>query len=174
MAASEYEERMADVRVGLARQAARNAIAKYRIDGPPVGVHDIAAGEGLAIRLMSSWPPKISGLLLRNERLIGLNAYHSHHRRRFSLAHELGHWFMRHDFPWHERDVTIDDPPATDEDGKSPEEGEADEFAGELLAPLAFLKAAMKQSKNPSELAAVFDMSEEAFWVRILRHKLLK
>jgi Zn-dependent peptidase ImmA (M78 family) len=165
---------MSEVRVGLARQAARNVIAKYLISGPPVNVHDIAAKEGLSIQLMSSWPSKVSGLLLRDEKLIGLNAHHSHSRRRFSLAHELGHWFMRHDFPWHDQDVTIDNPPAMDADGKPPEEGEADEFAGELLAPLAFLKAAMNQNENPGALAAVFDMSEEALWVRILRHRLLK
>src|SRR3989442_1338181 len=139
---------MTDTRVGLARQAARNVIAKYGIKGPPVDVNHIAATEGLEVRLMNSWSSKVSGLLLREEKLIGLNAKHSYRRRRFSLAHELGHWFMRHDLPWHEEAITIDTPPTMEEHGKRPEESEADEFAGELLAPRAFLKGAMERTKN--------------------------
>lgn len=164
---------MTDTRIGLTRQAARNVIAKYGIKGPPVGVDRIAASEGLEVRLMNSWSSSVSGLLLREEKLIGLNAQHTRRRRRFSLAHELGHWFMRHDFPWHDEEVTIDNPPAMEEGGKPPEEGEADEFAGELLAPRAFLKDAMKRTKDATELADLFDISEEALWVRILRHRLL-
>jgi Zn-dependent peptidase ImmA (M78 family) len=165
---------MTATRVGLARQFARNVIAKYEIKAPPVDVGRVAKSEGLEVRLMTSWPPKVSGLLLREERLIGINAHHHHRRRRFSLAHELGHWFMRHDFPWHEADVTIDNPPVMDEDGRSPAEAEADEFAGELLAPLPFLKTAMKRTKDPAALADIFDISEQALWVRILRQRLLK
>jgi len=164
---------MTPVRVGVARQAARNVIAKCGIKAPPVDVERVAAGEGLKVMLIDSWSPKVSGLLLREERLIGINQQHGRRRRRFSLAHELGHWFMRHDFPWHEEDVTIDNPPTEEEHRKHPAEGEADEFAGELLAPRVFLKDAMKRTRDPTELADIFDISEEALWVRILRHKLL-
>jgi len=89
------------------------------------------------------------------------------------LAHELGHWFMRHDFAWREVDVTIDQPPEPPTQFDTANEGEADEFAGELLAPLFLLKEAFKRNSDVKALADVFDLSEQAMWVRLLRHRLI-
>lgn len=163
---------MGAIRVGVARNTARGVIKKYGITSPPTDVDSIAVQEGLTVKVIHTWPPKMSGLLLREELLIGINGNHSRRRRRFSLAHELGHWFMRHDVPWHDPDVTIDNPPQLAGYRKDPTEGEADEFAGELLAPLAMLKAAMKDSNDPGSLADVFDISEPALWVRLVKHRL--
>ncbi len=164
---------MSDVRIGLARETARSVLSRFRVTKPPTELEPITAHEQLTVKLMQSWPPSVSGLLLRDARLIGLNAQHNHKRRRFSLAHELGHWFMRHDFDWHEAEVTIDSPPSPASYGKDPTEGEADEFAGELLAPRSFLKEALRKTQDVSALAELFDISEEALWVRLLHHKLL-
>jgi len=54
------------------------------------------------------------------------------------------------------------------------QESEANEFAGELLAPRNMLKQALGQTRDTEELAELFDMSSEALWIRILRHNLLK
>lgn len=80
---------------------------------------------------------------------------------------------MRHDFGWREKDVTIDNPPEPDADKGNSNEGEADEFAGELLAPLSFLKPAFGKNPDVSALAELFDLSEQAMWVRVLRHRLI-
>ena len=67
--------------------------------------------EGLEV-VELDWPQRTSGILLREERLIGLNANHAPVRRRFSLAHELGHHFLKHHL-WFEdnHEVTLDNPP---------------------------------------------------------------
>jgi Zn-dependent peptidase ImmA (M78 family) len=161
------------VRIGHVRSMARSVLQRYKIAAPPVDVEMIARSEGLEVRLMQTWPASVSGLLLRDSRLLGLNGLHSRNRRRFSLAHELGHWFLRHDLPWHENEISIDDPPKPPGGDGNPIEGEADEFAGELLAPREMLKRALKETRDPRKLAELFEISEEAMWVRLLRHKLL-
>ena len=164
------------VRLGLVRETARGALKKHGIKEPPVSPETIAAAEGLEVRMIMTWPESLSGLLLRDSRCIGINAKHAPTRRRFSLAHELGHWLLRHDVAWHERDVTIDEPPqeVPNDELHNWQEAEANEFAGELLAPREMLKVAMKKTKEPSALAGVFQISDQALWVRILRHNLLK
>jgi Zn-dependent peptidase ImmA (M78 family) len=161
------------VRVGFSRDMARRVLRQYDATEPPVDVHRIAIGEGLELRVIDTWSPSLSGLLLRAERLIGINGKHPRTRQRFSLAHELGHWFMRHDFPWHEEEITIDNPPDMMSYGKHPIEGEADEFAGELLVPRAMLKAKLTETSDPQALADIFAVSTQALWVRLDRNRLL-
>jgi uncharacterized protein DUF955 len=161
------------VRIGHVRNMARSVLRRYKIAAPAVDVDMIARSEGLEVRLIQTWPASVSGLLLRESRLLGLNGLHSRNRRRFSLAHELGHWFLRHDFPWHENEISVDDPPEPPGGDSNPIEGEADEFAGELLAPREMLKRALRETGDPRKLAELFEISEEAMWVRLLRHKLL-
>ena len=151
---------------------ARTVLQRYKIVAPPVDVSMIAEAEGLEVKLVETWPENVSGLLLRESRLLGLNARHSHTRRRFSLAHELGHWFLRHDFPWHDQQISLDEPPDAANDEQKSIEGEADEFGGEILAPRDMLKMALKGTRDPQVLANQFAISQEAMWVRLLRHKL--
>lgn len=167
---------MSDIRVGHIRQVARGILKKYGQVGPPIAPEAVAAGEGLEVRVVSTWPDKLSGLLLRESGLIGLNGKHAPARRRFSLAHELGHWFLRHDITWDENEVTIDAPPHEEQENEAARlrEAEANEFAGELLAPREMLKQALARVQDPSELAELFGISAEALWVRIVRHNLLK
>ena len=80
---------------------------------------------------------------------------------------------MRHDFAWHEVDVTIDQPPEGSAQFEAVNEGEADEFAGELLAPLVLLKEAFRRNSDVEKLADLFDLSEQAMWVRLIRHRLI-
>ncbi len=167
---------VSDLRIGFVRETARAVLRRNRISKPPVRPEAIARVEGLEVHLVMTWPDDVSGLLLRESRRIGLNGRHARTRQRFSLAHELGHWFLRHDFPWHERTVTIDAPPEQmpEDEHQKLQESEANEFAGELLAPRNMLKQALGQTRDTEELAELFDMSSEALWIRILRHNLLK
>lgn len=167
---------MSDVRTGFARETARAVLRKNRISKPPVQPELIAKVEGLEVHLVMTWPDTVSGLLLRESRRIGVNGRHARARQRFSLAHELGHWFLRHDFPWHERTVTIDEPPEqmSEDEHYKLQENEANEFAGELLAPREMLKQALGRTRDTDELAELFGLSSEALWIRILRHNLLK
>jgi Zn-dependent peptidase ImmA (M78 family) len=51
----------------------------------------------------------------------------------------------------------------------SVEEAEANEFAAELLAPRAWVKAAWRELHSPEKLGARFGLSAHATWVSILR-----
>jgi Zn-dependent peptidase ImmA (M78 family) len=97
----------------------------------PVPVEEIAE-DLLGLRVVEE-PLEVSGLLYPGDRLIVLNADESPVRRRFTLAHEIGHWvcqclegteapvFCRH------QDVAVSTDRAL--------EREANIFAAELLMP---------------------------------------
>jgi hypothetical protein len=58
---------------------------------PPVPVEAIAE-DLLGLSVAESESLKVSGMLLPAEREVWLNAAESPERRRFTLAHEVGHW----------------------------------------------------------------------------------
>jgi hypothetical protein len=58
---------------------------------PPVPVEAIAE-DYLGLSVAESESLKVSGMLLPAEREVWLNATESPERRRFTLAHEVGHW----------------------------------------------------------------------------------
>jgi hypothetical protein len=88
-------------------------------------------------------------------RLILENTGHSVARRCASMAHELSHHFLEHEFD----DVLLSDDGCRKVDKKK--EKEADFLAGELLIPYqAALKAAFAEKTN-EEVAAMFGVSAQ-------------
>jgi Zn-dependent peptidase ImmA (M78 family) len=53
-------------------------------------------------------------------------------------------------------------------------EREANEFASELLIPLAMLKKDWKERPDAKQLAARYQVSAAAMWVSVLKHGLFK
>src|SRR4051812_14358580 len=116
----------------------------------PVPVEAIAE-DLLGLRVVEE-PLDVSGLLYPGERLIVLNAHEALVRRRFTLAHEIGHWvcqclegteapvFCRH------QDVAVSADRAL--------EREANIFAAELLMP-------------PDVVGSLYDGSPEALSERL-------
>lgn len=161
-------------RVGFCRQTARKVLKNHGLGGPPTGFDEILRKEGLEV-VELDWPQKTSGILLRANGVIGVNANHAPVRRRFSVAHELGHHFLQHHL-WFEKNhqVTLDSPPAEGCEGalKTPER-EADIFAAELLMPLAILKKHATKGRTPQELARLFEVSEQTMFYALQDHGLL-
>ena len=88
------------------------------------------------------------GLLLVNDRL-------PQGRFRFSIAHELGHFLLRHQ------------PLTNIEKGRSlSQERQADAFAGELLLPESFLRVDC-ETRTLSELARRYRVSRQALTIRL-------
>lgn len=88
-----------------------------------------------------------------NGRLILENTGHSQVRRRSSMAHELSHHLLEHEFD----DVLLSDDGCRKLDTRK--EDEANFLAGELLIPYpAALKAAFADKTN-DEVAAIFEVS---------------
>lgn len=161
------------VRMGYCRDFARKILSDHHISNPPIPLEEIAKKEGFVVKYIAGESTKFSGILHRKLKAIGINADHHQVRRRFSIAHELGHFFLEH--------------PQEDESANSDEESEewriceseANEFAGELLVPKDLLKAECEKLKNkPIDsiiglLAVLFEVSRDVIIIQLTKHRLL-
>lgn len=158
-------------RTSFIRQMAKKILSESRIQQPPVDLRAIASKHGIEYVEMDEFPDTVDALIIEDGAKVyaAVNKKQHVHRQRFSLAHELGHYFL-HKGGIPEDPVTIDNPPNDDwEEGtKDPAEREADLFAGELLVPLPMLK--QHKSKNLGELSAVFLVSEQVISIALTRH----
>ena len=138
---------------------------------PPVNVLEIARGSGVevyATEFSEADGEDVSGSIEIEDGnpVIYVNQEHSETRQRFTIAHELGHWFCGH---------------LTGEDGKiidnakrkrsakwDVNEREANQFAAELLMPSRLLKLAIESGiKRHNDLAVLFHVSQEAMSYRL-------
>src|SRR5262249_37104822 len=120
---------------------------------------------GFEIILDKTFPDHLSGLTNGKAKTIRINGNHHPLRRRFSLAHELGHIALYHNDILFKR---IDE-----EEIKKEFEQEADEFAGEILMPIRLFKACYELDPNLDTIAAVFQVSRAAACVRAMKLHLL-
>ena len=117
-----------------------------------------------------------SGLLLPAGREIWLNgreARESPGRRRFTLAHELGHWICQclegRAAPMYCRSEEVGVRKRAD-----PLEREANVFAAELLMPAPLLRNRAATSGRVGEIACDFGVSEEAMHWRLYNLRLVE
>lgn len=153
-------------RIGYCRNAARGVLKKYEKKRgpvkPPVPVEDIAKWAGFEIEIDDGMDDAHSALLLIEFKVIQVNSNHHVHRRRFSIGHELGHFYLAH-------------PPETECDEEEIElyNKEANEFSAELLVPLHLLKESLKQAKEILALSKIFLVSPATLTIKISsQHKL--
>jgi Zn-dependent peptidase ImmA (M78 family) len=110
-----------------------------------------------------------SGLLIPSERRVVLNAGEPPARRRFTLAHELGHWICQvlqgHAAPIYCRDADL----APDADRTI--ERQANVFAAELLMPEPIVRAAWSGSVDGC--AAALGVSKVAMHWRLYNLRLV-
>ena len=149
----------------------------------PVPVESIAE-DLLGLRIAESDGLPVSGLLLPREREIWLNAAEARQssgRRRFTIAHELGHWVCQViEGRWQPTycraaDVEVDvgaGPvrPSTDR----ALEREANVFAAELLMPEPAVRSAFSADDSIEAMAARFDVSQEAMHWRLFNFGLVE
>jgi IrrE N-terminal-like domain len=76
---------------------------------------------------------QIAGLMDRSEKLIIAAQKYPHEWRRFTIAHEIGHWLLHPDVRYH-RDRPLNGGEQANT-ARPKEEQEADKFASELLMP---------------------------------------
>ena len=155
-------------RVGYARNQARHLLERFkRATGTQieyeVPIIDTARYLGFHVEYLDNMADQHSAIIYPDDMLIGLNKNHHEHRQRFSLGHELGHYLLKHppefELPPEEADIC---------------NKEANEFSGELLVPLESLKQALNHTKVISELASLFNVSQEVLAIKILNQNLLK
>jgi len=168
-----------------AQKAERRAYAlvkKLRLKRPPVPVEKVAEQLGVAIR-PEPFEDELSGMLVkeRGRYVIGVNSSHSVTRQRFSIAHELGHFILKHPGELFVGQ-TLQHRTVIRRDGKSalgvdPVEIEANAFAAALLMPEKLVAEQIEkrlESKTYrqvveliSELANTFQVSTQAMEYRL-------
>jgi Zn-dependent peptidase ImmA (M78 family)/DNA-binding XRE family transcriptional regulator len=151
--------------------AANELLEKAGVSDPPVSVQELARRCGVLV-LHHDLPDSLSGLVfaLDGGGVIGINAGHHPNRQRFSLAHELGHFLLGHHQGGigHEDRFHIDSSDAMPPGYDAGAERSANEFAAELLMPRKFVSAAFRETTDPGDLAAQFEVSEVAMGYRLV------
>ena len=165
--------------VQLARVAAEKLIERFEIEIAPIDVDAIASMLGLGV-VTEDLGSEISGLLVTRDGSASIAVRRSDHpnRRRFTVAHEIGHFVLRHHLQRGElvhadphEQVIYRSPRASE--GLDPIEVQANQFAASLLMPAKLVRARAAQLSAPlSEndvraLATEFRVSEQAMTIRL-------
>jgi Zn-dependent peptidase ImmA (M78 family) len=156
-----------DARAGVLRARYHVLFADPEL---PVPVHQIAE-DLLGLHVATADLKELSGSLCLAEREIRVNVSEPETRRRFTLAHELGHWvchclggrdepvFCRHQDmdSWVDRAL----------------EREANVFAAELVMPEPEVREVFAQHGDVREVAAIFGVSPLAMHWRLYSFELV-
>ena len=163
-----------------------NAVALLEAHGflnVPVDVDSLAYDLGLDVDYQPlEW--QVDGVLvLRKGKItIGVNERHHSHRQRFTVAHEIAHYWLHRD----DASVFIDSSQEFHRDKKSGEgtdwrEVEANSFAAALLMPAESLKnfiiehsVDLSDESALEDIAEVFDVSAQAMTIRLMNLGLLR
>jgi Zn-dependent peptidase ImmA (M78 family) len=163
-----------------ARQEADRLLQSMAVRTAPVDVNAIAARLGLTV-IRQELGPEISGLLVRtaNATHICVATAQSEVRRRFTIAHEIGHHVLGHQFESGshvhvDRGNYISQRGVRASEGVDPKEIEANQFAAHVLMPTALVRSEVKRlggeplfDGQVEELARSFKVSEQAMTIRL-------
>ena len=140
----------------------------------PLPIDPIQIAEQLGIKVFTAGlEPNISGMLIKEpgkDPEIYINSSDSTSRRRFTCAHELGHYVKRvatGTAEW----ATIDYRGPLTSEGTDPDEIYANQFASSLLMPRKEVERLHKEL-GVAALAYEFGVSEEAMNFRLVNLKL--
>lgn len=166
-------------RPGALRGKVKALLDACDLHTPPVDVERVARHLDLHVR-EGEFDGEISGFLYQDgtRTVIGINRAHGAARRRFTLAHEIGHYVL------HNRETTFVDrggPSILKRDvrssaGTDVREVEANAFAAELLMPAPFLARSLAEADERADaedlirdLAQQYNVSVQAMTIRLIR-----
>jgi Zn-dependent peptidase ImmA (M78 family) len=149
-------------------------LEEHGVAVPPVSVDRIARKAGVEVKFGELG--EVSGLLLRanGNATIGVNVSHAPVRRRFTIAHELGHFLLHDGISSHyDRDYKVNFRSAESSQATNTQEVEANFFAASLLMPRKFLDAddAVDQLDSDigvARLAERYKVSRHAMSLRLV------
>jgi Zn-dependent peptidase ImmA (M78 family) len=137
---------------------------------PPIDVYDIARNNGLDIieKLFPAEQSNIAGFVTKQDGRgkLYVNLADSPNRRRFTVAHELGHWRLHKAELETNPNRSILFRIAIGQLNTDPVEKEANTYAANLLVPLDLLEQ-HKVGRSQEELAALFGVSTEVMGYRL-------
>lgn len=137
--------------------------------GPPVKIEGITRHFDLPV-VEWQFPDALSALIVQTDApgyVIGVNKDHPRARRRFSIAHELGHAVLRHK-NGHYLEFTDQSAFGEPPDYSYTDEREANAFAAALLMHAKWLRDDFGEWGNVTKLARRYQVSEEAMSFRLM------
>lgn len=155
---------------------AEEILGQFNLKTIPVPVEEIS--DKLGIKISRAPSKDFSGLLIRKESraLIGVNSSEGSTRQRFTIAHELGHFYLHP-----QKDTFVDYRDNSEGVIRTTREREADMFAAALLMPRTLLqrdfKNLSKEGFTEDELQLLvkkYQVSEKAMRFRLLNLNLGK
>lgn len=163
-----------------AKKIAQDLIKIHKLK-TPVDVYLLMEQEGIVIR-RESLEDSVSGMLVikDDQSVIVVNINHHPNRQRFTIAHELGHYFLHKN----SANVFFDESLLFFRDDKSAQgtkfqEIEANTFAAELLMPEQVMREIISQKPLDAlddveksalgQLATEFQVSCQALTIRLVR-----
>lgn len=166
--------------VRYARTQAEKLVERLGKGSTPVNVEMIAEQLGLPV-MYAELGAEVSGLLISDgtEAHICVQLKDAEVRQRFTIAHEIGHHYLRHQFePGHhvhvDRGHYISERGPRAAHGVNPKEVEANQFAACLLMPTKLVHEKVAElgggpllDHHVSHLAGTFGVSEQAMTIRL-------
>lgn len=150
---------------GRAQEEAEKVWREQCLTSLPFPILDVARSYGLSVyEIDLSDQPDISGILDIEKEIIYLNQTDSTAHKRFTIAHELGHWLLHKEDLKRDPNLTIyyRRPIAGETDDR---EKEANCFAASLLVPYRLLNP-IKLMYTDLELAQMFAVSQQVIGYR--------
>ena len=150
-------------------------LKKAGVRSLPVAVEEIA--EKYQIKISRAPHKNFSGMLIRKagRALIGINNSEAEVRQRFTIAHELGHFFLHPN-----QDAFVDYRDNKNGIMRTPREKQANMFAAALLMPRKLLRkdfrAIAKNGFSDDDLHALarrYNVSEDAIRFRLINLNVL-
>ena len=161
-----------------AESEATRLLAETAHSGPPINVEAIASHLRVQV-VEEKLDRSVSGMLYRDGQhvVIGVNSAHSVRRRRFTIAHEIGHLVLHKGRPLVLDHVRVNFRDANSSTASDLEEIQANAFAAELLMPREHVIDATKrllEDRTITEAAVIeslaqcFDVSDQAMEYRLI------
>ena len=155
-------------------KVATDTLRQHGLHSIPVDPIALANRLGIKVNNAKFSEPSLAALLSKRGSNVWIlldEAGHPH-RKRFSIAHELGHHFLhlQSDGEMIDRDTNFFRVNGYGSDETAQEglkEIEANQFAAALLMPERLIRQAWQKRRSISKLARLFQVSEEAMGYRI-------
>jgi Zn-dependent peptidase ImmA (M78 family) len=157
---------MIDIKAQAAEEAAKLLDATWRFGIP---VEPVFIAKALGIRVVDApLGERTMGVLINKpgeDPTIMINQTDSDSRRRFTCAHELGHWVKRADVATEYSTVDLRNPLSAT--GQDPDEVFANQFAACLLMPEEAVRQFVGYEYGALEMGLQFNVSRDAMEYRL-------
>jgi Zn-dependent peptidase ImmA (M78 family) len=160
------------------RANANRLLKAALLTDPPVPIEKLVGDQGLAITEgkipkgwgyfdAGAWAVRLSSELFRE-------TPRNQNRRRFTLAHELGHCVLDHGEQSCWNLAALPEPMELDELDDLPDfEQEAHHFAREILLPRSWFLRDWKRNPDPARWERVYEVSRETLFIVLGERRLL-